>query len=63
VSFPFYLHSAAVSDSHLPYRAHAIPDHAYPLKAMAQQGLREWACELSACFRLLPAITLSSTKL
>ena len=27
MSFPFDLHSAAVSDSHLPCRAHAIPDH------------------------------------
>ena len=34
--FPFDLHSAAVSDSHLPCRAHAIL-----LKATAQHGRRE----------------------
>ena len=43
MSFPFDLHSAAVSDSHL----HAMPmpcsDHAVLLKATAQHGLRETA--------------------
>ena len=38
---PFDLHSAAVSDSHLPCRAHAIPDHDILLKATAQHGCRE----------------------
>ena len=33
MSFPFDLHSAAVSNSHLPCRAHAVL-----LKAMAQHG-------------------------
>jgi len=41
-----------VSDSHLPCRAHAIPDHAILLKATAQHGRREeglWAnCPPSA---------------
>ena len=32
MSFPFDLHSAAVSDSHLPSHAHAIPDHAILLQ-------------------------------
>ena len=43
MSFPFDLHSAAVSDSHLPCHAHAIPDHAFLLKATAQHGRRETA--------------------
>ena len=60
MSFPFDLHSAAVSDSHLPCRAHAIPDHAILLKATAQHGRQERACGLSARVRLLPAITQSS---
>ena len=63
VSFPFDLHNAAVSDSHLPCHAHAIPDHAILLKATAQHGRRERACGLTSRFRLLPAITRSSTKL
>ena len=46
MSFPFDLHSAAVSDSHLP--CHAVPmpcsDHAVLLKATAQYGRRETAC-------------------
>ena len=62
MSFPFDLHSAAVSDSHLPCRAHAIPDHAILLKATAQHGRRERTCGLIPRFRLLPAITRSSTK-
>ena len=62
-SFPFYLHSAAVSDSHFPCRAHAIPDHAVLLKATAQYGRRETACRLLTRVRLHPAITQSSTKL
>jgi hypothetical protein len=52
-----------VSDSHLPCRAHAIPEHAVLLKATAQHGRRETACGLTARVRLLPAITRSSTKL
>ena len=38
--FPFYLHSAAVSDSHLSCHAMPIPcsDHAVFLKATAQHG-------------------------
>jgi hypothetical protein len=67
VSFPFDLHSAAVSDSHLPFHAHAAPllysDHAVLLKAMAQHGRRETACGLPARVRLLPATTRSSTKI
>jgi len=43
VSFPFDLHSAAVSDSHLPCHAHAAPmpcsDHAVLVKATAQHGM------------------------
>jgi hypothetical protein len=62
VSFPFDLHSAAVSDSHLPCRAHAIPDHARLLKATAQHGHRERACGLLARVQLLSATTRSSTK-
>jgi hypothetical protein len=62
MSFPFDLHSAAVSDSHLPSRAHAIPDHAILLKATVQHGRRERTCWLTARVRLLPAITRSSTK-
>ena len=42
MSFPFDLHSAAVSDSHLPCHVHAAPmpcsDHAVLLKATAQHG-------------------------
>jgi hypothetical protein len=63
VSFPFDLHNAAVSDSHLPCRAHAIPDHAILLKATAEHGHREKPCGLLARVRLLPANTRSSTKL
>jgi len=60
---PFDLHSAAVSDSHLPCRPHAIPDHALLLKATTKHGSRETACELLARVRLLPVTTRSSTKL
>jgi len=63
VSFPFDLHSAAVSDSHLPCRAHAIPDHAVLLKTTAEHGRRETSCGLTASVRLLPAITRNSAKL
>ena len=63
VPFPFDLHSAAVSDSHLPCRAQAIPDHAVLLKATAQHVRRERDCGLLARVRLLPATTRSSTKL
>jgi len=42
VFFPFDLHSAAVSHSHLPCHAHAVPmpcsDRAVILKATAQHG-------------------------
>ena len=45
---------------------HAVPmpssDHVVLLKATAQHGRRETACGLPARFRLLPATTLSSTK-
>jgi len=58
VSSPFDLHSAAVSDSHLPCRAHAVL-----LKATAQHGRRETASELPARFRLLPSTTRRSTKI
>ena len=58
MSFPFDLQSAAVSDSHLPCRAHAIPDHAVLLKVTAQHGLER----LLARVRLLPATRRSSTK-
>ena len=57
MSYSFDLHSAAVSDSHLPCRVHAIL-----LKATAQNGRREWAYGLTARVRLLPATTRSSTK-
>jgi hypothetical protein len=58
-----------MSDSHLPCHAHAhsapMPccDHAVLLKARAQHGRRETACELPARVRLLPATTRSSTKI
>ena len=64
--FPLDLHSAAVSDTHLPCHAHAAPmpcsDHAVLLKATVQHGRRETACRLSARVRLLPATTRNSTK-
>ena len=47
MSFQFDLHSAAVSVSHLPCHAHAMPmpcsDHAVLLKTTAQHGRRETA--------------------
>jgi hypothetical protein len=58
VSFPFDLHSAAVSDSHSPCCAHAVL-----LKATAQHGRRETACGLPARVRLLPATMRSSTNI
>ena len=63
MSFPFDLHSVALSDSHLPCRAHAIPEHAILLKATAQHGRRETACGLTARVRLLTATSRSSKKL
>jgi len=60
---PFDLHSAAVSDSHLPCRGHAIPNHAVILKATAQHGRPETACGLLARVRFLSPTTRSSTKL
>jgi len=62
-SFPFDLHSADLSYSHLPCRARAIPDHAVLLKATTQHGRRETDCGLLVRIRLLPATTRSSTKL
>jgi len=50
----------------LIHTCHAMPkpcsDHAFHLKATAQQVRRETACGLPARVRLLPAITRSSTK-
>jgi hypothetical protein len=63
MSFPFDLHSAAVSDSHLPCCAHAIPEHAVLLKATAQHSRRETVWGLLSRVRFLPATTQSSTKL
>jgi len=51
-----------VSDTQLPCRAHAIPDHALLLNATAQHGRRERACGLLARVQLLPATTRSVTK-
>ena len=67
VSSPFDLHSATVSDSHLPRHAHVAlmpcSDHAFLLKATAQHGHWEMACGLPACFWLLLATTRSFTKI
>jgi hypothetical protein len=67
VSFPFDLHSGAVSDSHLLCHAYAAPmpctDHTVLLKVTAQHGRRETACGLPARVRLLPVTTRSSTKI
>jgi len=63
MSFPFDLHRTAVSDSHLPCRAHAIPGHTVLLKVTVQHGRRETTCGLLGPVRLLPATTRSSTKL
>jgi hypothetical protein len=65
VSFPYDLHSAAVSDSHLPCHAAPIPcsGHAVLLKATPQDDLPEPACGLPARVRLLPATMRSSTKI
>jgi len=66
VSFPFDLHSAAVSDSDLSCHVHAAhmpcSDRAVLLKATAKHVRPETACELPARVRLLPATTRSSTK-
>jgi hypothetical protein len=62
MSFLFDLHSAALSDSQLPCRGHAIPDHTLLLKATAQRGRSEPTCGLLAGVWLLPAATRSSTK-
>ena len=66
MSFPFDLHSAAVSDSHLPCHVLAAPmpcsDHAVLLKATAQHVRRETPCWVPARVRLLPVTTRSSTK-
>jgi hypothetical protein len=62
VYFPFDLHSAAVSDSHLPCRAHAILDNAILPQVTAHHGRRETACGLLARVRLLSATTRNSTK-
>ena len=54
MSFPFDLHSADMSDSHLPCHAHAAPmlcsDRAVLLKDTAQHGRRQTACGLPAAF-------------
>jgi len=67
MTFPFDLHSAAVSDSHLPCHAHAVlmpcSDHDVLLEATAQHGRRETACGLPARIRLLPATTRISTEI
>ena len=63
MSFPFDLHSAAMSDSHLSCHTHAIPDHAILLKATAQHGHRVTPCGPTVNVWHLPAITRSSTKL
>jgi hypothetical protein len=67
LSFPFVLHSVALSDSHMPCHAHVAPmpnsDHAVLLKATAQHGRRETACGLPARVRILPATTRSSRKI
>jgi len=57
MSFPFDLHSAALSDSHLPCHAHVVL-----LKAKAEHVRRETTCGLPARVRLLPATPRSSTK-
>ena len=67
MSFPFELHSAVVSDSHLPCQVHVAlivsSDHAVLLKATAQHDLQDSACGLPARFRLSSAATRSSTKI
>jgi len=67
VSFPFDLHSAAVSDSHLPGHTHTAPmpfsDHAVLLKATAQHSHQDTGCWLPARIWLLPSTTWSSTKI
>ena len=62
MSFPFDLHSAAVSDSHLPCRAHAMLrprrfSQGHGTAWPPRDGL--WA---TCPVRLLPATTRSSTK-
>jgi len=67
MSFPFDLHSAVMSDSHLPCHAHATTmpcsDHAFLLKATTQHGRTETSCGLPARVRLLPPTARSSTKI
>ena len=67
VSFPFDLHSAAVSDSHLPGHTHTAPmpcsDHAILLKATAQHSRQDTGCWVPARIQLLPSTTWSSTKI
>ena len=63
VSSPFDLHSAAVSDSHLPCRAHAmlwpcLSSQGHGTARPSRDGL--W---VPARVRLLPATTRSSTKI
>jgi hypothetical protein len=62
VSFPFNLHSAAVSDSHLPAMPTPCSNHAILLMATAQHVHRETACGLPASVQLPPATTQISTK-
>ena len=62
MSFPFDLHSAAVSDSHLPCHAHATLRPCRSSQGHGTAVRREKACGLLARVRLLPATTRSSTK-
>jgi hypothetical protein len=66
VSFPFDLHSAAVSNSHLTCRAHTnaptMPFFSRPRHSTAFGPRQGTASGLPARVRLLPANTRSSTK-
>ena len=62
MSFPFDLHSAAVSDSHLPRHAHAMLRPCRSSQGHGTHVRRETTYGLPARVRLLPATTRSSTK-
>jgi hypothetical protein len=78
VSFPFDLHNAAVFDSHIPCRSHAVPricryesDVSRPLQGRGwgtggdlsvNLGRPETACWRPARVRLLPATTRISRQ-
>ena len=62
MSFPFDLHSAAASDSHLPCHAHYMLRPCRSSQGHGTASRRETACGLPARVRLLPATTRSSTK-